>query len=93
MGVGNISGSVRHVRQVAVGHVGEMKRYNLMVVIHASVAVDAASAGAAKLAIQRSCNLHLELVGMPDFVIQDAEVTGIYDIDWNEVEPGPGVRD
>ena len=62
-----------------------MRRYNLTVKIFAGVAVNAMSACNAKRAIQETLEGAIQLVGLPDFVITDAEITGVFDVDWNEV--------
>lgn len=61
-----------------------MKRYNLTVKIYAGVAVNAASAGAAKQTIQKVLGGAIQLMDLPDFVITDTEITGVFDVDWNE---------
>lgn len=63
-----------------------MKRYNLTVVLHAGVAVNATSAEAAKQAIQKTLEGAIQLVDLPEFVVTDTEITGIFDVDWNEIE-------
>ncbi len=63
-----------------------MKRYNLTVVLHANVAVNATSAGAAWRGIEETLAGAIELADMPDLVAVSTEVTGIYDKDWNEVD-------
>ena len=63
-----------------------MKRYNLTVKILANVSVGATSPEVAKRAILEELKRMIQLVDKPEYVVEDAEVTGIFDKDWNEID-------
>lgn len=63
-----------------------MNRYNLTMKILVNVAVDASSPRVAKQAIKEELEKHDVLADMPGFVIENAEITGIFDVNHNEIE-------
>lgn len=64
-----------------------MKRYNLTVKIFADVAINASSISEARLAIQEKLpDAILQLVDLPEFMVEGGEITGIFDMDWNELD-------
>ena len=63
------------------------KRYNIVVRMSANVAIQADSPELAKAAIESLLRREsVARVGNAEFIIEDVEVTGIFDKDWNEVE-------
>lgn len=70
-----------------------VKYYNLTVKILAGVAVHAATITGARLAIQEKLRGVIQLTGMPEFVVTDTEITGIFDVDWNELDKPPPLED
>ena len=65
------------------------KRYNIVVRTSANIAVQADSPEVAKASIESLLRREpIARIGKAEFVIEDAQVTGISDKDWNEIEIG-----
>ncbi len=63
-----------------------MKRYNLTVKIFAGVAVNATSVNAARRAVQEKLESAVQLIDLSHFVVEGGEITGVFDVNWNELE-------
>jgi len=64
-------------------------RYNIVVRISANIAVQADSPEVARASIESLFRREpIVRVGKAEFIVEDVEVTGIFDKDWNEVETG-----
>ena len=65
------------------------KRYNIVVRMSVNIAVQADSPEVAKASIESLLRREaIARIGKAEFVIEDAQVTGISDKDWNEIEIG-----
>ena len=63
------------------------KRYNIVVRTSANIAVQADSPEVAKATIESLFRREpIVRVGKAEFIVEDVEVTGVFDKDWNEVE-------
>ena len=63
------------------------KRYNIVVRMSANIGVQADSPEVAKASIKSLLRREpVGRVGKAEFVIEDMEVTGVFDVNWNEVE-------
>lgn len=63
-----------------------VKRYNIVVNLTANVGLQANSPEEAKAGIESLLRREpIVRVGKAEFVIEDAQVTGVFDRDWNEV--------
>ena len=66
-----------------------MNRYNIVVRMSANIAVQADSPEVAKATIESLFRREpIVRVGKAEFVVEDVEVTGVFDVNWNEVETG-----
>ena len=66
-----------------------MKRYNIVVRMSANIAVQADSPEVARASIESLFRREpIVRVGKAEFIVEDVEVTGVFDKDWNEVETG-----
>jgi len=64
-------------------------RYNIVVRISANIAVQADSPEVARASIESLFRREpIVRVGKAEFIVEDVEVTGIFDKDWKEVETG-----
>ena len=65
----------------------QTKRYNIVVRMSANIGVQADSPEVAKATIESLLRREpVARIGKAEFVIEDAQVTGVLDKDWNEVE-------
>ena len=66
-----------------------MNRYNIVVRMSANIAVQADSPDVAKTTVESLFRREpIVQVGKAEFIVEDVQVTGIFDKDWNEVETG-----
>ena len=66
-----------------------MNRYNIVVRMSANIAVQADSPEVARATIESLFRREpVVRGGKAEFIVEDVEVTGVFDKDWNEVETG-----
>ena len=66
------------------------KRYNIVVRTSANIAVQANSPEGAKAAIESLLRREpVARVGNAEFIIEDVQVSGVFDVNWDEVTVAP----
>ena len=67
-----------------------MSRFNVRVQLFANVAINGSSRDGIEAVINKMIEDEAILkIGNAEFVIEGGDVTGVFDVNWNELEPSP----